>query len=138
MISTYKCKYCGASGSYDKNCGACVALLVKERNIRWHGKDRSRAISTLPTGSTERKAIPVYSGFIRYFPDAMAAVAAHSYNSNAQHNGEGSPLHWDRSKSTDELDALMRHILEEDWVAAAWRIMAHLQKELEYAEPDKS
>ena len=93
-------------------------------------------ISTLPSNPAERKKIPVYSGFIDYFPDAIAAVAAHSYASNAQHNGPDSELRWDRSKSTDELDALMRHILEEDWVAAAWRIMAHLQKELEYGALD--
>ena len=95
-------------------------------------------ISTLPTDPAERKAIPVYSGFVKYFPDAMAAVAAHSYNSNAQHNGPDAPLHWDRTKSTDELDALQRHILEGDWVAMAWRAMAHLQKELEDAELNQS
>jgi hypothetical protein len=30
----------------------------------------------LPSDSQERKNIPVYSGFVAYFPRAMAAVAA--------------------------------------------------------------
>ena len=35
----------------------------------------------------------------------------------------------DKIKSTDELDALMRHLLEGDWAAVAWRAMANLQRE---------
>lgn len=31
---------------------------------------------TLPTDPKARKAIPVYSGFIKYFPRAICAVAA--------------------------------------------------------------
>jgi len=78
----------------------------------------------------ERKAIPIYSGFITYFPDAIVEVAKVSYNGNEQHH-PGEPLHWDRSKSTDELDSLMRHIIDGDWAAVAWRAMANLQKECE-------
>lgn len=84
----------------------------------------------LPTDSKERKEYPCYSGFAAYFPDAMAAVAHHSYKGNEKHN-PGEHVHWDRCKSGDELDALMRHILERDWVAVAWRAMANLQKQLE-------
>ena len=40
-------------------------------------------------------------------------------------------MFWDRSKSHDELDALMRHLLEEDWIAVAWRALANLQKQIE-------
>lgn len=83
---------------------------------------------TLPTDSKERKAIPLYSGFVNYFPDAMVEVAKVSYRGNEQHH-PGAPLHWDKSKSTDELDALMRHLLEGDWAAVAWRAMANLQRE---------
>lgn len=80
--------------------------------------------------SQDRKECPVYSGFMRYFPDAMAAVARLSWRGNDQHN-PGEPLHWAREKSGDELDALVRHILEEDWDAVAWRAMANLQKKIE-------
>jgi hypothetical protein len=84
----------------------------------------------LPEDAKARKEIPVYSGFVAYFPRAMAAVAKLSKAGNDQHN-PNTPLHWDRSKSGDELDALQRHILEEDWVAVAWRAMANLEKVLE-------
>ena len=84
----------------------------------------------LPKDAKARKAIPVYSGFVKYFPDAMAAVAKLSAKGNDQHN-PGQPLHWDRSKSGDEKDAMMRHIIDGDWVNVAWRAMANLQKEIE-------
>jgi len=97
----------------------------------------------LPTDAQERKNIPVYSGFVCYFPHAIAEVAKLSKAGNDQHN-PGTPLHWDRSKSGDERDALMRHVLDgamlqESWDypldeailearAVAWRAMAHLEK----------
>jgi hypothetical protein len=85
----------------------------------------------LPTDAQERKAIPVYTGFIKYFPDAIAAVAKVSLLGGIQHGQTPETLHWDRAKSTDELDALMRHIIDEDWAQVAWRAMANLQKKIE-------
>lgn len=83
-----------------------------------------------PTDPQARKAVPVHSGCLMYFPAALAAVAQHSARGNDQHN-PGQPLHHDRSKSGDELDALARHLLEGDLVAVAWRALAALQKQLE-------
>lgn len=97
---------------------------------------------SLPTDAAARKAIPIYSGFIKYFPDAIAAVAELSRIGNEQHS-PGKPLHWDRSKSGDEMDALMRHLIDdatgvpvdtdgvEHLTKTAWRAMAALQKLLE-------
>lgn len=93
----------------------------------------------LPTDAAERKAAPVFSGVLRYFPDALAEVARVSKAGNDQHN-PGQPLHWDRSKSTDEGDALVRHQLEAGTrdsdgqrhsAKVAWRALAQLQKEIE-------
>ena len=92
----------------------------------------------LPTDPAIRKSIQVYTGFVKYFPLAMVEVAKLSAAGNEQHN-PGAALHWDRSKSPDELDSLMRHLLDHainpnDIVAAAavaWRAMANLQKLLE-------
>jgi hypothetical protein len=72
----------------------------------------------------------MYSGFVKYFPDAMALVARQSWLGNEQHH-PNTPLHWDKMKSTDELDALMRHLVEGHWEAVAWRAMANLQREIE-------
>jgi hypothetical protein len=88
---------------------------------------------------TPRKDIPIYSGLMTYFPDALRAVAHCSKVGNDQHN-PGTSLKWDRSKSGDELDALARHLLEAgtkdtDGVRhstkVAWRALANLQKEVE-------
>lgn len=97
---------------------------------------------SLPTDAKTRKAIPIYSGCVAYFPHALAEVARLSKIGNDQHN-PGQPLHWDRSKSQDELDALMRHLtdhaanvpMDTDGVShlakVAWRALAMLEKELE-------
>lgn len=93
----------------------------------------------LPTEAAERKKLPIATGFVDYFPDAMVAVAELSRIGNDQHN-PGKPLFWDRTKSTDEADTLMRHFLERgtrdtDGVRhsakVAWRALALLQKEIE-------
>lgn len=95
----------------------------------------------LPTDAGARKATPIATGFIDYFPDAIAAIASLSQVGNEQHN-PGKPLFWDRSKSGDESDALMRHFLERGTIDSdgvrhstkvAWRALAMLQKELEVA-----
>jgi len=90
----------------------------------------------------ERKTAPIYSGVLKYFPDAIKEVARCSYKGNIQHN-PNKKLHWDRSKSGDELDALTRHLLQAGTidtdgvrhsVKVAWRALANLQKELEQVE----
>jgi hypothetical protein len=87
----------------------------------------------------DRKQRPVYSGVLKYFPDAIMEVAYVSYMGNQQHHPD-KELHWDRNKSTDELDALMRHLIsagtkDKDGVRhsakVAWRALANLQKEIE-------
>ena len=98
----------------------------------------SRA-TTFPENSTERKSRPVASGVLDYFPDALVAIAHVSWIGNEQHN-PGQPLHWDRSKSTDEADAMLRHFLQRGTMDTdgvrhsakmAWRALALLQKEIE-------
>lgn len=83
-----------------------------------------------PEDSAERKTFPVYSGVLAYFPAALAAVSHHSYLGNEKHN-PGQPLHHDRAKSGDEADAMIRHLLEGDYVGMAWRALSLLQKDLE-------
>jgi hypothetical protein len=74
-----------------------------------------------------------------YFPDALLAVADVSRVGNEQHH-PGEPLHWDKSKSTDEADALLRHLLDRGktdtdglrhTAKVAWRALALLQRELD-------
>lgn len=81
--------------------------------------------------STERKKFAVYSGFVKYFPDAMAVVARISYDNNKKHSPDAAEVTWNRAVSGDELDAAMRHIIDGDWGNHAWRAMANLQKKYE-------
>jgi hypothetical protein len=78
----------------------------------------------------ERKNTPVFTGCINYFPDAIREVAKLSLRGNNQHHPE-KPLHWDKNKSNDHKDALMRHLMDDDLVAVAWRSLAALQTKLE-------
>ena len=89
----------------------------------------------------KRKQQPLYSGCFAYFPDALLAVAALSFEGNKWHN-PGQPLHWDRKKSTDQHDALLRHLIgagtiDTDGIRhsakVAWRALAALQLEIEAA-----
>jgi Domain of unknown function (DUF5664) len=86
-----------------------------------------------------RKGRPLARGVLDYFPDALLAVAEVSRVGNEQHN-PGQPIHWAKEKSTDEADALMRHLidrggLDSDGMAhsakVAWRALALLQREIE-------
>ena len=88
----------------------------------------------LPVNAQQRKNIPVYSGFFAYFPRAIAAVAQVSLEGGIQHGQTRETLHWDRPLSGDELDAMMRHMIDGDWEQVAWRAMAHLEKHLERKE----
>lgn len=97
--------------------------------------------ASLPTEAKARKAIPICTGVLDYFPDALAAVAEVSRLGNEQHN-PGQPLHWARGKSTDQEDCLVRHLLERGTIDTdgsrhsaklAWRALAILQLEIEAA-----
>jgi hypothetical protein len=101
-------------------------------------------MSLLPSDAKDRKKLPIGTGVLDYFPDALAEVAKASLAGNEQHL-KGEPLHWDRSKSTDESDSLIRHFLERDTMDSdgilhagkmAWRALAYTQKLIESRRKD--
>lgn len=90
----------------------------------------------------ERKATPIFTGVCLYFPNALKYISKVSQAGNDQHH-PGTPLHWDMSKSTDEPDALLRHLidagadgkeLDDDGMLhlgkTAWRSLAYLERVL--------
>ena len=93
----------------------------------------------LPTDPKERKKIPIFSGVMKYFPDALTEVAKVSWAGNEQHN-PGQALHWARGKSMDHSDTMLRHFVERGTLDTngvrhsakmVWRALAILQMELE-------
>lgn len=125
-------------------CGSCNMILGR------FGDDikglqqavlylRRNTVIGLPDEAAERKKYPIATGVLDYFPLAIIEIAHVSYVGNEQHN-PGKPLRWDRSKSSDEADALLRHFgyrgtRDTDGLRhsakAAWRALALLQKEIE-------
>ena len=99
-------------------------------------------VTDVSNTSKQRKERPVFTGVLRYFPDAIMEIAKVSLAGNKQHHPD-KPLHWDREKSNDDLDALTRHLIDAGKIDSdgirhtakvAWRALAALQKEIELEE----
>lgn len=93
----------------------------------------------LPVDSKERKALPICTGVLDYFPLALVEVAKCSKAGNDQHN-PGQPLHWAKEKSTGHADCIIRHLMDRGTIdgdgvrhsaKVAWRALALLQTEME-------
>jgi hypothetical protein len=110
---------------------------------KYHGAEKDCRQHVLPTDSAARKATPLCTGVLDYFPRALAYVAKVSKAGNDKHN-PGEPLHWDKTKSTDHADCIARHLVERTSVdpedgllhagKLAWRALALLEILLEEAE----
>lgn len=96
-------------------------------------------MSLLSTDKEDRKGSPVCTGVLDYFPLALIEVAKCSKAGNDQHN-PGQPLHWDKTKSLDHADCIVRHLMERGLfdtdgirhsAKVAWRALALLQTEVE-------
>lgn len=131
------------------DCGFCFNKDVETENGECHMNCEHYEEKNMPTVPIEiskaemtaedRKQRPLFHGVLQYFPRALMEVAHCSWLGNEQHN-PGKPLHWDRSKSGDELDALTRHLTQVDEMdddgsyhaaKVAWRALAYLEKKLE-------
>jgi hypothetical protein len=114
-------------------------LGIEKEHITRTGGLFPTGVRSMDAKPNIRKEKPVFTGVLKYFPDAILEIAKCSYIGQKQHN-PNKPLSWDRSKSGDELDALARHLLgagtlDTDGIKhsakVAWRALANLQKELE-------
>lgn len=88
-----------------------------------------------------RKEYPMYRGLLSVFPKSLSYVSYVSNKGNDQHH-PNTPIHWDRNKSNDHLDALVRHLtdhsvnpIDDDELLhlgkVAWRALAMLEIYLE-------
>lgn len=123
----------------DFSADSAIPSLATPSTIQ---SDFGRRSSTLPTTAAARKGLPLWTGFVMYFPDVFPEVAKVSVLGNQQHN-PGQPLHWERGKSTDQMDAAFRHMLDHGMgttkdtdgtyhlAKAIWRLCAELQLTIE-------
>lgn len=139
-------------------CTACVEAKLNDIERQPSAADVSRILGEpvvaahqgrLPVSSEARKGIPIATGCLDYFPDALAEIARLSRIGNDKHN-PGQPLHWSRGKSNDHPDCLMRHFLERGTMDTsgaepvlhstqmAWRALAILQLEIEAMARDRA
>ncbi len=112
---------------------------LNERMLREKLKDidvRSEDVSE----AQKRKDTPVFSGVLKYFPNALKEISKCSKAGNDQHHPD-KPLHWDMDKSKDEYDALTRHLIDHTidpvdtdgilhLTKVAWRALAGLERHL--------
>lgn len=94
---------------------------------------------SLPNDAQGRLEYPMADGLLDYFPNALAEVARLSYLATQQHHPD-QPMHWDRSKSTDHRNKIMRHLVDthtvddkgiDHWAMVCWRALAGYQEYLE-------
>lgn len=110
-----------AADLYHKECQTITTAIATDSDEKQESK--------------KRKDAPVFTGFAKYFPNAIMEVARLSKAANDKHN-PNEPLHWSKDKSNDHSDCLMRHQLEvgtidtdgfDHAVKVAWRAMAQLE-----------
>ena len=110
-------------------------------NMETLGENKMSEAGKIETTPSQRKGMPVFSGVLTYFPDALKEVAKCSLAGQKQHN-QGDKLYWDKNKSFDNEDALVRHLIDhsknpvdDDGILhlakVAWRALASLQIYLE-------
>lgn len=99
---------------------------------------KSQKVS-LPEDDQSRADFPLADGLLDYFPNALAEVARISKLAGDKHH-PGEPIHWERGKSMDHRNKIMRHLIDSGKKdkdgnrhsgALAWRALALLQEELE-------
>lgn len=100
---------------------------------------KSKDGCSLPQDDESRKELPMADGLLDYFPNALAEIARHSKLAGDKHH-PGEPLHWERGKSTDHRNKILKHLVDTGKLdpegnrhstALAWRALALLQEELE-------
>jgi hypothetical protein len=118
-------------------------MLIAGEIVNMSQGESAKQMTDLLEGKSaeERKTYPVKTGFLDYFRDAVFRVAHVSYVGSKQHH-PNEPVHWARTKSTDQLDCVARHLMESDLnilddrtetalASTAWRALAQLQLFLE-------
>lgn len=128
VTALLECDAIYALPGYELSRGAQAEIAV----ARWAGKIEMGALDDdglFPCDADDRKAYPVFTGLLDYFPNACAAVANHSHVGNEQHN-PGESMHWAKEKSIGDGNQIVRHLMEGHLEAMAWRALELLERKL--------
>ena len=139
------CPNCQSPGGWwganpSSNCPECGRHCVTTAHIDHQNVEETK--SPLPYDHAGRKDVPIARGVLDYFPRAIAEVARVSAKGSQQHHPDAE-MHWDRSKSTDHADCIVRHLLDRGKLdtdgmrhtaKVAWRALALLEIEMEEGE----
>lgn len=96
-------------------------------------------LPSLPDDADKRNEYPMADGLLDYFPNALAEVSKLSFRATQQHHPD-QDMHWDRSKSTDHPNKIIRHLADrhtvddkgnDHWAMVCWRALAGYQEYLE-------
>lgn len=123
-----KCDIIFMLKGWENSTGAKAEKALAE----WMGKEvryEEEPKALLPSDSKARLEYPIFTGFLMYFPHACMAVARHSFIGNEQHN-PGEPMHWAKEKSIGDGNQIVRHVMEGDLEACAWRALELLERKL--------
>jgi hypothetical protein len=99
----------------------------------------------LPTDDKLRKALPIFTFLVEYFPDVIVELTKLCVQGNIQHNPELAPndIKWAREKSTDQMNTAFRHMFDRargvhfdsdgvrHIIKSVWRNMAQAQLDIE-------
>lgn len=144
MAQILQCRFPQAHRSVSANVKASRLGNDPSQNVH-ESQPFTKREQGLPVDARARKAIPLCTGVLDFFPDALALVARVSLAGRDQHH-PGEPLKFHRGTSPDDADALLRHLaqrgtLDEDSMPhsakVAWRALAMLQRECD-AQNDRS
>jgi hypothetical protein len=139
------CGNCANDGGDYLNDPASACYQCLKGTCRFVSKDAAVATErrpSLPDDASKRLEYPMADGLLDYFPNALAEVARLSHVATQQHHPD-QPMHWDRSKSTDHRNKIMRHLVDTGLrddkgmrhsAMVAWRALALLQDEIEKDE----
>lgn len=126
----------------DNTCTGCkvTGYASPPRTYAVSMPENPKAIPTsLPDDAKARTEYPMAEGLLDYFPNALAEVSKLSFLATQQHHPEAG-MHWDRGKSTEHADKIIRHLVDRGKLddkglrhsaMVAWRALALLQEELE-------
>ena len=102
----------------------------------------------IPEDDEERAKYPIGTYTTEYCPNAIVALARHSFEANEKHN-PGEEIHWAKEKSVGSINRVFRHLFEFAWhhargerrkakyhiTAAAWRINELLERYITKMKP---